>query len=160
MSEISTNQFLVKKRLTDGLYNLTQIKLGLCALGKWGENKHLQEKFSFLHIKPHNKDISDHIQYSAALLWWMVQSWELELLADVTAWWKQQRWGSILSASTLCRKKVVLNDFKRRLAECLVASSDVPALKHKDEQQLLTWKLQEANKEPFPGRMPLFNFVF
>ncbi len=49
------------------------------------------KKFSLLDIEPYNKDISDHIQCSTALLWWMVQSWKLELIANVIASWKQQR---------------------------------------------------------------------
>ncbi len=51
----------------------------------------LKNKFAFLHIKPYNKDIYNHILCSTALLWQMVQHWELELIADVTASWKQQR---------------------------------------------------------------------
>ncbi len=42
--------------------------------------KSFKEKFGFLHIKPYNKDIYDHIQ---SLLWQTVQSWELELIADI-----------------------------------------------------------------------------
>ncbi len=51
------------------------------------ENLYLKEK---LHIKPYNKDIYDHIQCSAELLWQTVQSGELEVVADITASWKEQ----------------------------------------------------------------------
>ncbi len=51
----------------------------------------LKDKFVFLHFKPYNKDIYDHIWCSTALWWRTVQSWELELIADVTASWKQRR---------------------------------------------------------------------
>ncbi len=50
-----------------------------------------KKRFVFLHIKPYNKDIYEHAQCSTALLWRLVQSWELELIADVTATWKQWR---------------------------------------------------------------------
>ncbi len=59
----------------------------------------------FLQIKPYNKDIYDHKQCSKALLWQTVQSWELELLADATASWKQRRWRGISSALTVHPKK-------------------------------------------------------
>ncbi len=60
----------------------------------------LQEKLTFfLLTKPYNKDIYDQIQCSAALLlWWAVQSRELELIAEATAGWKQQRFGGISSS--------------------------------------------------------------
>ncbi len=45
-----------------------------------------KEKFGFLH-----KDIYDHIWCSTALLWQLAKSWELELVANITASWKQQR---------------------------------------------------------------------
>ncbi len=45
----------------------------------------LQEKFVFLHIKPYNKNIYNHIQNSTAFIWRTAQSQELELVADVTA---------------------------------------------------------------------------
>ncbi len=51
-------------------------------------NESLKEKFVFLHIKPYNKDIYNHIWCFTALLWQLVQSWELELFADVTTSWK------------------------------------------------------------------------
>ncbi len=69
--------------------------------------KHLKKEFVVLHIKPYSKNISDHIRYSAALLWWTLQSWELELVADVTSDWKQQRFRGISSASTICQKMVI-----------------------------------------------------
>ncbi len=51
-------------------------------LALWAAN--LKEEFSFLHLKPYNKDTYDHIQH-----YYDKQSSELELLADVTASWKQ-----------------------------------------------------------------------
>ncbi len=51
----------------------------------------LKEKFVFWHHKPYNKDTYNHMCCSTALLWPTVQSWELELVADVTASWKQRR---------------------------------------------------------------------
>ncbi len=45
---------------------------------------HLKDKFGFIAIKPHDKDINDHIWCSKALLWQPVQSWEQELVAEVT----------------------------------------------------------------------------
>ncbi len=51
----------------------------------------LKEEFVFVHIKPYNQDIYDHMRCSAALFWQVAQSWELEAVADVTANWKQQR---------------------------------------------------------------------
>ncbi len=36
-----------------------------------------------LHIKLYNKDIYNHIQCSTALSWWTMQSWELELFAEL-----------------------------------------------------------------------------
>ncbi len=45
----------------------------------------LKVKYGFLDIKPHSKDIYDHMQ------WPLAQFWELELAADVTASWKQRR---------------------------------------------------------------------
>ncbi len=57
----------------------------------------LNAEIIFLHIKPHNKDIYDHIRCSTALLWWALQSWELELVADVTASLKQRRHSDNLS---------------------------------------------------------------
>ncbi len=56
-----------------------------------GGNQHERRNFFFLHVKPYNKDIYDHIQCSTALLRRTVQSWELELIADIAAGWKQQR---------------------------------------------------------------------
>ncbi len=41
-------------------------------------------------MKPYNKNIFDPIWCSAARLWWRVQSWPLELVADVSARWKRQ----------------------------------------------------------------------
>ncbi len=61
----------------------------LCRYVPWGWFFFLGSlKLIFLHIKPHNKDIYSHIQSSTALLWPMVQCWELELIADVTVSWK------------------------------------------------------------------------
>ncbi len=51
----------------------------------------LKDKFCFLHIKPCNKDIYNHIKCSASLSWQTLQSGELALIADVMASWKQQR---------------------------------------------------------------------
>ncbi len=51
-------------------------------------NESLKEKFVFLHIKPYNKDIYNHLRCFTALLWQQAQSWELELFADVTTSWK------------------------------------------------------------------------
>ncbi len=100
----------------------------------------LKEKFGFSHIKPYNKDIHNLIQCSTALLWWTVQSRELEFLADVTTSWKQWRWRGISNAPTV--------RWKRRVIECLVVSSHVPTLKHKVEQQLLTqkWLISAASR--------------
>ncbi len=61
----------------------------------------LKERFSFLHIKPYNKDIYHHIWCSTALLWQLAQFWELELVADATASWKQQR---SMCTQTVCQK--------------------------------------------------------
>ncbi len=44
-----------------------------------------------INIRPYNKDIYDHIWCSTAILWQPVQSWELELVANFSASWKQQR---------------------------------------------------------------------
>ncbi len=52
--------------------------------------KHLKKEFIVLHIKQYNKNISDHMRYSAALLWWTLQSGDLDLIADVTASLKQR----------------------------------------------------------------------
>ncbi len=60
----------------------------------------LKEKFGFLHIWPYTKDIYNHWQCSTALLWQTVQSWKLELVADVTASWKQQR---CIGTLTVCQ---------------------------------------------------------
>ncbi len=68
-----------------------------------------------MHIKPNYKDIYDYIQCSTALLWQTVLSQELELLADVTASWKQQSWRGISSTLTVL-EKVVLKD--ETIAEC------------------------------------------
>ncbi len=43
-----------------------------------------------LHIKSFNKNIYDYIRCSTALLWPTTQSWEPELVDDVTASWKQR----------------------------------------------------------------------
>ncbi len=77
----------------------------------------LKEKFRFLHIKPYNKDISDHIRCSTAFLWQMAQSWELELLADITTGWKWLKTMEDHVCSTNLLKNIhVLKDVK--LAEC------------------------------------------
>ncbi len=52
----------------------------------------------------YNKNIYDHIWYSTALLWRTVQSWELELIADITTSWKQRRCRVIESSSKIRRK--------------------------------------------------------
>ncbi len=41
----------------------------------------------FFALKPYNKDIYNHIPHSIALLWQKAQSWELELIADITVGW-------------------------------------------------------------------------
>ncbi len=64
------------------------------------------EKFVFLHIKAHNKDICDHLWCSTALVWQTVQSWELELIADVTEnGWKHRR--------SMCSQLLINVCFKR-----------------------------------------------
>ncbi len=68
------------------------------------QNHSLMEKSVVLHIKPYNMDIYDHTQCSTALLWPMVQSWELETLADVTDSWRQPRFRGISSDSTICHE--------------------------------------------------------
>ncbi len=45
----------------------------------------LKEKFVFLHIKPYNKDFSDHIQCSTSLKWQTVQCWDVGHNANVAA---------------------------------------------------------------------------
>ncbi len=57
------------------------------------------------------------------------QSWELELVADVTAGWKQQNVN--LKCFDNLSKKVILKD--ETIAECLVVSSHVPTLKQQVE---------------------------
>ncbi len=79
---------------------------------------YLKEKFGFLHIKPYKKNSYDHIRCFTALLWQPVQSWELELVADITVSRKQQK---SMCTQTICQKSpktLVLKDMK--LAECLV----------------------------------------
>ncbi len=47
-----------------------------------GHLHYLKEKFGHLHIKPDNKNIYNHLWCSTVLLWELVQSWELELVAE------------------------------------------------------------------------------
>ncbi len=71
--------------LTDGM------QCGHKGLEEWNQRRAAYRRsLLFLHIKPHSKDIYDHIQCSTALLWQPAQSWELELIAYNTASWKQQ----------------------------------------------------------------------
>ncbi len=77
--------------LTFDLQNLISssmsLRVGLC----WIQWKLPRGEVHFLHIKPYNKGIYDHIRCSTALLWQTMQSWELEFVADVTTSWKKWR---------------------------------------------------------------------
>ncbi len=64
----------------------------------------------FLHIKPYDKGISDHVRCSTAFLWQTMKSRELVLLADVTASWKWLKTKEALKisiASTIRGKRIV-----------------------------------------------------
>ncbi len=69
------------------------ISLTLCysvympAKAHWEPRKYFFTKgeVCFLHIKPYNRDFSNHIQYSTSRFWRGVQCWELKLIDDVTA---------------------------------------------------------------------------
>ncbi len=80
------------------------------------DHQELKEKLIFLWIKPYNRDIYDYIQCSTAILWPTVQSWELELLADVTTSWKQQR---SIWPQTIHPK----NTTNARFVKCLICPS-------------------------------------
>ncbi len=95
--------------------------------------QHFLEMFVVLHITSYNEDIYDLIQCSIALLWWKVQSRQLELLADVTTSWKQ-----VLGVSIRRKKGHFENE---TTAKCWVVSRHVPTLQHKVKQLLISQKL-------------------
>ncbi len=68
----------------------------------WNGHVKLEEKLVFLHIQPYDKDIYDHIRCSTALLWQLLPSWELELVADITPSWKQWR-SNVHSDNPFCK---------------------------------------------------------
>ncbi len=90
-----------------------------------------------------------------------MQSWELKLVADVTASWKQRR---CIGSPTICRKiqlTLVLKDLQ--LSKCSVMSANVSTVKHRVKQQLVTWKqlfvcFLRHLKELSSGYKPLLNF--
>ncbi len=67
-----------------------------------------------------------------------LQSWELELVADVTASWKQQRLRGHFRCFKNPLKKVVLKE--KTIAECLVVCAYVTTLKQEVKQRLIAWK--------------------